>query len=373
MTTSDQKPAAPADPVQGQRTSVKGLLPAEIGTDYSFKRKIVWKNALGFLTLHLLALYGLYLCFYCHPLTVFWCLAVGVASGEGVTIGAHRLYSHKTFKARFILRLALIILQTVAGQNCLYVWVRDHRQHHKYSDTDADPHNANRGFFFSHIGWLMSKKHPAVIEKGKTIDMSDLEADWLVMFQKEYYKPLYVLFAIAIPVAVPVWLWNETYYNSFFVCYMFRNILVLNVTWCVNSLAHLYGTKPFDKYILPVESQFVAFIAIGEGWHNYHHAFPWDYRAAELGAKYNVTTFIIDVLNYFHLAYDLRSAPYKMIEKRALRTGDGTHQVFGFKKICDEQDAKLVVAEADNGEMYEVSKNIDETSRRNRASTVAQG
>lgn len=66
----------------------------------------------------------------------------------------------------------------------MYIWVRDHRLHHKYSDSDADPHNANRGFFFAHMGWLMSKKHPAVIAKGKTIDMSDLEADFIVMFQK---------------------------------------------------------------------------------------------------------------------------------------------------------------------------------------------
>lgn len=72
----------------------------------------------------------------------------------------------------------------------MWVWVRDHRQHHKYSDTDADPHNASRGFFFSHIGWLMSRKHPLVIAKGKDIDMSDLEADSLVMFQKKYEKPL---------------------------------------------------------------------------------------------------------------------------------------------------------------------------------------
>lgn len=70
-------------------------------------------------------------------------------------------------------------------KNCLYVWVRDHRQHHKYSDTDADPHNANRGFFFSHVGWLMSRKHPKVKEYGKKIDMSDLEADKYIMFQKE--------------------------------------------------------------------------------------------------------------------------------------------------------------------------------------------
>jgi len=66
----------------------------------------------------------------------------------------------------------------------MWVWVRDHRLHHKYSDTDADPHNAQNGFFFSHVGWLLTKKHPQVIEKGKGIDMSDLDADPVVMFQK---------------------------------------------------------------------------------------------------------------------------------------------------------------------------------------------
>lgn len=74
---------------------------------------------------------------------------------------------------------------TVVPQNCLYVWIRDHRQHHKYSDTVADPHNASRGFFFSHIGWLMVRKHPEVIEKGKKIDMTDIEMDPYAMFQKK--------------------------------------------------------------------------------------------------------------------------------------------------------------------------------------------
>lgn len=78
-------------------------------------------------------------------------------------MGAHRLWSHRSYKAKKALRLVLLLLHTSVGQNCLWVWVRDHRQHHKFSDTDADPHNANRGFFFSHIGWLMSRKHPKVI------------------------------------------------------------------------------------------------------------------------------------------------------------------------------------------------------------------
>jgi len=70
----------------------------------------------------------------------------------------------------------------MSSQNSVLIWARDHRQHHKYSDTDADPHNSTRGFFFSHCGWLLMRKHPDVIAKGKTIDISDLEADPIVMF-----------------------------------------------------------------------------------------------------------------------------------------------------------------------------------------------
>lgn len=70
-------------------------------------------------------------------------------------------------------------------QNSIYEWARDHRVHHKYSETDADPHNAKNGMFFSHIGWLLVKKHPDVISKGKSIDLSDLERDKIVAFQKK--------------------------------------------------------------------------------------------------------------------------------------------------------------------------------------------
>ncbi|XP_025834023.1 acyl-CoA desaturase-like [Agrilus planipennis] len=276
-------------------------------------------------------------------------------SGIGVTMGAHRLYSHKSFKAKWPLKVALILLQTVAGQNCMYIWVRDHRQHHKYSDTDADPHNANRGFFFSHIGWLMSKKHPAVISKGKTIDMSDLEADPLVLFQQTFYNPLYIIFALALPIAIPVYFWGETYWNSLFISYFGRYMLLLNITWLVNSAAHLYGTRPFDKNLKPVESSLVAFLSIGEGWHNYHHAFPWDYRAAELGSKYSVTTFLINCLAAVGLAYDLKTTPYNMIQYKALRVGDGTHHIFG--KIKRKNDVPTKESSEDNAKDDESNKN----------------
>lgn len=106
----------------------------------------------------------------------------------GITAGAHRLWAHRSYKAKWPLRLMLMIFNTIAFQDAAYHWARDHRVHHKYSETDADPHNATRGFFFSHIGWLLCKKHPEVKVKGKGVDVSDLKSDHILMFQKKYNR-----------------------------------------------------------------------------------------------------------------------------------------------------------------------------------------
>lgn len=84
--------------------------------------------------------------------------------------------------------------------------------------------------------------------------------------------------------------------------------------------------------MLAVESFMVSFLTVGEGWHNYHHAFPWDYRAAEYGTSFSFTTFIIDVLARFGMAYDLKTTPDDMIQRRVLRSGDGSH------KYCYEDE-----------------------------------
>ncbi|KAF4526443.1 hypothetical protein B566_EDAN014055 [Ephemera danica] len=271
---------------------------------------LVWKNVITFVILHLLAVYAAF---------------IGFWSAEGVLMGAHRLYSHKSFKASWQFRALLVGLQTVAGQNCMYIWVRDHRLHHKYSDTNADPHNARRGFWFSHVGWLNMKKHPLVIKKGRQIDLSDLERDSIVMFQKRYYKSLYVLLALVLPVYVPCALWNEYWVDSLMCAYFVRYVIVLNLTWTVNSAAHLWGVRPYDKDIMPAENPYVGFWGMGEGWHNYHHAFPWDYRAAEWGVHYSPTTRIIDWFARRGWAYDLKSASADMVKRRIQRTGDLSH------------------------------------------------
>ena len=88
-----------------------------------------------------------------------------------------------------------MIAQTAAGQQSIYQWSRDHRVHHKFSDSDADPYNINRGFFFAHMGWLLRKKHPELILKGKKLDFTDLLRDPVVSFQYRYKKSISIFFA----------------------------------------------------------------------------------------------------------------------------------------------------------------------------------
>nr|XP_018908118.1 PREDICTED: stearoyl-CoA desaturase 5-like [Bemisia tabaci]XP_018908119.1 PREDICTED: stearoyl-CoA desaturase 5-like [Bemisia tabaci]XP_018908120.1 PREDICTED: stearoyl-CoA desaturase 5-like [Bemisia tabaci]XP_018908121.1 PREDICTED: stearoyl-CoA desaturase 5-like [Bemisia tabaci]XP_018908122.1 PREDICTED: stearoyl-CoA desaturase 5-like [Bemisia tabaci]XP_018908123.1 PREDICTED: stearoyl-CoA desaturase 5-like [Bemisia tabaci] len=291
-----------------------------------FHVQIVWFNAVGFLVLYVTTVYGLYqACFSSKGATLLWTFVLMGYAGFSTTIGAHRLFTHRSFKATTSLVVILIIGQTLAGQNCLWVWVRDHRQHHKFSDTDADPHNSKRGFFFSHVGWLMMKKHPMVIEKGRTIDMTDMSSDPFVMFQKRFYKSLFTLFGVLIPVAVPWYLWNETLFNCFIIALIVRLWVTNNIVWLVNSWAHWSGTKPYDRKIAAVESFWVSLLCLGEGWHNYHHAFPWDYRTSEAGAWPNASTRVIDWLQQLGLAYDLKAATDRMVARKMLRDGDGSH------------------------------------------------
>jgi stearoyl-CoA desaturase (delta-9 desaturase) len=318
--------------------------PAEVTTPDDRKLKLVWRNIILFAYLHLAALYGLWLMFTSAKLaTSVYAILLYQLGGFGITGGAHRLWAHRSYKAKWPLRLILTFCNTLAFEDSVIDWARDHRVHHKFSETDADPHNAKRGFFFSHVGWLLCRKHPQVKEKGKQIDLSDLWADPILRFQKKYYNILMPLISFVMPTVVPMYFWNETFGNAFCVN-LFRYALTLNATWLVNSAAHMWGDKPYDRFINPAENLVVAVLALGEGWHNYHHTFPWDYKTSELG-KYSVnfSAALIDFFAKIGWAYELKTVSEEMIKKRVLRTGDGSHEIWGWgdkdQSSEDYQDA----------------------------------
>ncbi|XP_027786191.2 acyl-CoA desaturase 1 [Marmota flaviventris] len=286
----------------------------------------VWRNIILMSLLHLGALYGITLVPTCKFYTLLCAYVYYLISVLGITAGAHRLWSHRTYKARLPLRLFLIFADTMAFQNDVYEWARDHRTHHKFSETHADPHNSRRGFFFSHVGWLLVRKHPAVKEKGRTLDLSDLKAEKLVMFQRRYYKPAVLLMCFILPTLVPWFCWGETFLHSLCVATFLRYAIVLNVTWLVNSAAHLYGYRPYDKNIDSRENILVSLGAGGEGFHNYHHSFPYDYSASEYRWHINFTTFFIDCMAVLGLAYDRKKVSKAAVLARIKRTGDGSHK-----------------------------------------------
>ncbi|XP_061382401.1 acyl-CoA Delta-9 desaturase-like [Danaus plexippus] len=307
--------------------------------DYEWQ--IVWRNVLAFVYLHMATLYGIYLILIGKTkiLTLIFAVTISAMSAMGVTAGAHRLWAHRAYKARWPLRIFLAVMQTMAFQNHIYEWVRDHRVHHKFTETDADPHNAKRGFFFSHMGWLMVRKHKAVFEKGASVDMSDLEKDPIVMFQKKTYLVLMPLLCFVVPAWLPVVLWNENPWVSWYVASMLRYTISLHFTWLVNSAAHIWGNRPYDQYIGATDNKAVAICAFGEGWHNYHHVFPWDYKAAELGNySTNLSTALIDFAAKYGLAYDLKTVSIEMIRKRVSRTGDGSHPLSSKKESLNQHD-----------------------------------
>ncbi|CAH0724911.1 unnamed protein product, partial [Brenthis ino] len=297
----------------------------------AFEKSLGFKNDIKWVNVILIGLYHIAAVYWCsiYSIPVKWQTVVFAAltfivAGFGVTGGAHRLWTHKTFKAKLPLKIFLLICFSGAGQNTLEQWVRDHRVHHKFSDTDADPHNANRGLFFSHIGWLMMKKNNQVITSGKQIDMTDITNDPLLRFYNKYFNYFKLLFCYILPVFINVQLFGETWQCAVAWQWFIRFLSAFHSELTVNSLAHAYGYKPYNKNIVPRENRFVATCTFGEGWHNYHHAFPFDYKAAEHFDTLNLTSKAIRLFEKIGWAYDLREATPEMINSMAERLGDGT-------------------------------------------------
>ncbi|XP_075989029.1 acyl-CoA Delta(11) desaturase-like [Anticarsia gemmatalis] len=245
------------------------------------------------------------------------------ASVLGVTAGAHRYFCHKSFKATLPLQIALMLFHSLAYQRTLVTWIRDHRLHHKYTDTDADPHNISRGFFYSHLGWLLVDNHPELKRRKGLVDMKDVYGSSVVMFQKRHSRWLLPLTAFIVP-TLTLWVIGETLSTSWYLNIL-RYIILSHITFLNNSLAHYYGYKPYDKAMSASQNLPLVLLSLGEGFHNFHHAFPWDYRTGEIaGDPINTITKFIDICGKCGLAFDMKEASEELVKARMKRTGDGS-------------------------------------------------
>ncbi|ERL86465.1 acyl-CoA Delta-9 desaturase [Dendroctonus ponderosae] len=259
----------------------------------SKRREMNWLYVLFQLQVNSSAVFAIgYLISYgCLWKTVFFGIFLISLGTLGQFAGAHRLWAHASYKANTGLRLFLMLCQTLVGHGSIYEWVRWHRLHHKYIGTDLDPYNSKSGFFQAQFISLTMDLSPAQQEALKEIDVTDLENDKIVMFQKKWYNMLFFLLVALLPVNAPCEYWGEGILTSAMLIGWLRYALTLHATWLIHSAINIWDLKLDEKF--PADTNLV-FILTKTYWISYHYLSPWDYQVSEFG-KYGtdcVTKFI---------------------------------------------------------------------------------
>jgi len=286
----------------------------EVPKDSSFvtldnKTEINWVHFAMLTVTPALALYGI---FTVTPRwqTILLSVIFYFWTGLGITAGYHRLWSHRAYSARYMVRLLLCIGGAAAFEGSAKWWCRNHRAHHRYTDTSKDPYNAKNGFFYSHLGWMLVK------QKAKNIgyaDISDLNRDPMILWQHKYYAYVSIGAGIILPTLI-AGLWGD-FMGGYFYAALLRIVFVHHATFFVNSLAHWLGDKTYSDLHTSFDSVVTAVLTLGEGYHNFHHEFPQDYRNGIKFYHYDPTKWLIGGLAYFGWTYNLKQITDMEIEK----------------------------------------------------------
>jgi stearoyl-CoA desaturase (delta-9 desaturase) len=243
--------------------------------------------------------------------TLIWTVIYYFNTGIGITAGYHRLWAHTSYSASLPLKIYLAAVGGGAVEGSIRWWSRDHRAHHRYTDTDKDPYSVRKGLMYSHIGWMVMKQNPKRI--GRT-DISDLNEDAVVVWQHKHYLWVVSIMGLVVPAFVAGLGWGD-WKGGFIYAGILRIFFVQQATFCVNSLAHWLGDQPFDDRNSPRDHVITALVTLGEGYHNFHHEFPSDYRNAIEWHQYDPTKWAIWTWKQLGLAYDLKQFRQNEIEK----------------------------------------------------------
>jgi len=235
-------------------------------------------------------------------------------NGFGITVGYHRLFSHRAFNASYGLQAALAFAGAGAFQGSIKWWGRNHRIHHRYIDTDKDPYNATRGFFYTHMGWMLMKQDYDILGH---VDINDFHCSKLVMWQHSNYFPIAMMSGVILPTLVCGLGWGD-YLGGYFYAGLLKVVLVHHSTFCINSLAHTSfgGAKQnFSLKHSSHDSFLCALATMGEGYHNFHHEFAQDYRNGIQWYQYDPSKWLIRLFEMLGLARGLVRTPNEVIER----------------------------------------------------------
>jgi stearoyl-CoA desaturase (delta-9 desaturase) len=232
--------------------------------------------------------------------------------GLSVTAGYHRLYAHKGYEAHPLVQGFFLFFGAMALQNGVLQWASDHRVHHRYVDKDWDPYSIKRGGLWAHIFWLFYKRPPH-----ETFDNApDLKKNPLVMLQYRASNYIGIVAGLGLPTLIG-WAFGHPLGGLLWGGFL-RIAVIHHTTFFVNSLAHLYGSRPYSEETSARDNWMLAFVTNGEGYHNFHHRFPSDFRNGIRWYHWDPTKWLIRSLAAMRLAEGLRRTDRATIEKTRL-------------------------------------------------------
>ena len=256
---------------------------------------------------------------------------VGIAVGMyyftllGVTVGYHRLFTHKSFKPNRAVKVALAIAGSMAVQGPVVRWVADHRKHHKFSDRDGDPHSPwkygnsigglTKGLYHAHIGWLFDEEQTPQRKYAPDL-MKDPD---IVQVSKRFW--LWTLISLSLPLVLGgliTWSWQGAL-TAFFWGTLVRVALLHHVTWSINSICHAIGNRPFISRDKSANVWWLAIPSGGESWHNLHHADPTCARHGVLPGQVDISARVIWILEKLGWVHDVRWPVKERVDAKLVR------------------------------------------------------
>jgi stearoyl-CoA desaturase (Delta-9 desaturase) len=233
-----------------------------------------------------------------------------------ITCGYHRLFAHATYQAHPALKVIYLLLGAMALQNSALVWSAGHRVHHRFiDDPERDPYCARRGFWFSHIGWML-RNYPSGDPDFRYV--RDLQNDPLVAFQHRHYLALALGTNIGLPILIG-WAIGDLL-GAVLLAGVLRLVISHHLTFCINSLAHIVGTRPYTTENTARDNGVVALLTFGEGYHNFHHMFAHDYRNGVRWWQWDPSKWLIGALQWTGLAKNVKRVPWFKIQRAMLDT-----------------------------------------------------
>ncbi len=237
-------------------------------------------------------------------------------TGMSITAGYHRLWAHRTYQSHWLPRLFYAIGGAGALQNSIVHWAADHRKHHTHvDDNDHDPYSAKRGFWYSHIGWIYKNE---AVGREDFSSVRDLLHDPIVAWQHMNYTWITLAFNIGLPVLIGFL--HGDVLGTFLLAGLLRLVLNHHFTFFINSLAHIWGGQNYDRSTTARDNGFLALFTYGEGYHNYHHRFQYDYRNGHIWYHYDPAKWLIKSLSWVGMAKNLKKVSDLQIEQARIKT-----------------------------------------------------